>query len=40
MKKGEYSPGELLEILRKVWPDAYRHIIWLIKSHLKMIQHK
>ena len=36
MSKSEYTPSELLEVLRKVNPEAYRHIVWLIRAFLKI----
>jgi len=31
-----YTPADLLMILRKINPDAYRHIVWLIRAFLKL----
>ena len=31
-----YTPAELLEILRKVWPEAYGHVVWMIRACLKL----
>ena len=36
MVNGEYTPSELLEILRKVWPEAYGHVVWMIRASLKI----
>jgi len=36
MNKDAYTPAELLEILRKVWPEAYGHIVWMIRACLKL----
>ena len=36
MQKKEYTPAELLEVLRKVWPDAYRHVVWMIRTMLRL----
>ncbi len=34
----EYKPSELLEILRKVWPEAYGHVVWQIRTLLRLRQ--
>ena len=36
MIDGEYTPSELLEILRKVWPEAYGHVVWMIRASLRI----
>jgi hypothetical protein len=36
MTNGQYTPSELLEILRKVWPEAYGHVVWMIRSCLRI----
>lgn len=36
MQSKEYTPAELLVILKKVWPDAYRHVVWMIRTFLRL----
>lgn len=33
---GGYTPAELLEICRKVWPESYGHIVWLLRVCLRL----
>lgn len=36
MDKTGYTPAELLEILRKVWPEGYRAVMQTIRAMLKI----